>query len=418
MSYKEIKKHKYMREDIEKEFRSRFESSSAMKTGFYISPIENGIKLKSLTRELWVNSIPEITSLVNDIQKASRALVEYEMRLTKNQYAEFIEFLLIEEMQATNEYEGVKSTRLELKEALDSLHSETSSHRFKGLSLLYSHVGKKDKARIYTPKEIREIYDELVSNEITDESKIEKGSLFRKDKVTVGDRFSTVHVGEDSERITDQLQEMLNFLNTEDREFSSIIKALISHFMFEYIHPFYDGNGRVGRYILAKYLSFELDAFSSLLMSSSVVSNRQKYEKSFVTTTDKDNFAEGTFFVLNLLELLQEAQQRIDYLLEDKIKLTNRAKNFVDLINLNEFQNVIFWIYFDHGVFGSESKSLTRKDISQHFAEGDWSEHKQRKADTFLEEEGMIERIGENPARYRISPYFINSLKKNDGFSD
>ncbi|MDU5337312.1 Fic family protein [Enterococcus sp.] len=418
MSYKEIKKHKYMREDTEKEFHSRFDSTSAMKTSFYISPIENGVKLKSMTRELWVNSIPEITSLVNDVQKASRALVEYEMKLSKNQYNEFIEFLLIEEMQATNEYEGVKSTKQELKEALDSLHSETSSHRFKGLSLLYSHVGKMDKKRIYTPKEIREIYDELVSNEITDESKIEKGSMFRKDKVTVGDRFSTVHVGEDPERIADQLQEMLNFLNTEDREFSSIIKVLVSHFMFEYIHPFYDGNGRVGRYILAKYLSFELDAFSSLLMSSSVVSNRQKYEKSFVITTDKDNFAEGTFFVLNLLDLLQEAQQRIDYLLEDKIRLTNRVKKFIDYKNLTPFQDEIFWIYFDHGIFGNETKTLTRKDIRKHFADGEWSEHKQRKADTYLEEEGMIERVGENPAKYRISPYFINSLKKSDGLSD
>lgn len=418
MSYKEIKKYKYMRKDVNKEFHSRFSSPSAMKTGFYLSPIENGVKLTSIVNELWVNNIPEITSLVNDIQKTSRLLLEHEQVLTKNQYEEFIEFLLIEEMQATNEYEGVKSTRQELKEALDSLKSKNSSHRFRGLSLLYSHVGRMDKNRIHTPQEIRAIYDELVANEIADESKIETDSIFRKEKVTIGDQFSTVHIGENPDHIADQLQEMLNFLNTEDRDFSSIIKVLISHFIFEYIHPFYDGNGRVGRYILAKYLSFEMDVFSSLLMSSSVVSNRQKYEKSFVITTDKDNFAEGTFFVVNLLELLHEAQQRTDYLLEEKIKLTNKAKKFLDYKNLSHFQSEIFWIYFDHGVFGSEIKSLTRKDISKHFAEGDWSKHKQRKADDYLEKEGIIERIGENPARYRISPYFINRLKESDAFSD
>ncbi len=50
-------------------------------------------------------------------------------------------------------------------------------------------------------------------------------------------------------------------------EAPDIYKILASYYMFEYIHPFYDGNGRVGRYILAKLLNDNLDSFTALTFS-------------------------------------------------------------------------------------------------------------------------------------------------------
>ena len=183
MAYKEIKRFKYIRKDPKVEFTSRFHSPSAMKTGFYISPINNGVKLKRITNELWANNIPEITSLINNIQKVSRQLLAFELDLTENRYHEFLDFLLIEEMQATNEYEGVKSTRQELKEALDSLNDKKARHRFKGLSLLYKKIGSAHSSRITSPETVRAIYDELVADEVEDEATIEADALFRQDKV-------------------------------------------------------------------------------------------------------------------------------------------------------------------------------------------------------------------------------------------
>lgn len=418
MAYKEIKRFKYMRKDPKVEFTSRFHSPSAMKTGFYISPINNGVKLKRITNELWANNIPEITSLINNIQKVSRQLLAFELDLTENRYHEFLDFLLIEEMQATNEYEGVKSTRQELKEALDSLNDKKARHRFKGLSLLYKKIGSAHSSRITSPETVRAIYDELVADEVEDEATIEADALFRQDKVMIGDDFATVHVGEDPEKIEEQLQIMLDFLNLEDLNFPSLVRVLLSHYMFEYIHPFYDGNGRVGRYLLANYLGFELDVFSSLLMSSSAVANRKAYEKAFVITSDQENYAEGTFFVLNLLELLYEAQEKIAYLLNRSQLETKRAVNFIKEAQLSDFEEKVFWLYYDHAVYGSSVKSLTRKDIHSHFEEGAWSEHKQRKAENLLEGQGFIERVGERPAKFRLSPAFQNRLREKNTDSE
>lgn len=414
MSYKEISKYKYMKKDLEAEFMARFYSPSAMKTGFYVSPIDRGVKLTSIVNELWVNNIPEITTLISNIQKTSRQLFEHEVNLTVNQASEFREYLLIEEMQATNEYEGVKSTRQELKEALESRDDPKSNHRFKGLSMLYQRISKSKGVRITTPAEIREIYNELVANEIDSAAQIEADSMFRNERVTVGDHLATVHIGVEPDQIAAQLQVMLDFLNLEEERFPLLIKIILGHFMFEYIHPFYDGNGRVGRFLLADYLGLELDVFSSLLISSSVVSNRKTYEKSFITTSNKDNYGEGTFFVLELLELLFEAQTSVLYELEVKRSLYRQMTQVIKRKAMDAFTRKVFWMYFDHAVYGSQFKPLTRKEIEQHFEVGEWSTYKQRKAEAYLEEIGYLLKVGEKPVKYQLDlDYIKDALEQN-----
>ena len=118
------------------------------------------------------------------------------------------------------------------------------------------------------------------------------------------------------------------------------------------------------------------------------------------------------FFVLNLLYLLYESQEKISYIL-DRLNLeTRRAEYFLKDIQLSDFESKVFWVYFDHAVYGSGIKELTRKDISLHFEQNEWSEHKQRNAENRLEDEALIERIGERPAKFRLSPYFHNMLRK------
>ena len=65
---------------------------------------------------------------------------------------------------------------------------------------------------------------------------------------------------------------MFEFLKYD--EAPEVFKIMASHFIFEYLHPFYDGNGRVGRYILAKLLSNNLDPFTALTFSYTVNNNK------------------------------------------------------------------------------------------------------------------------------------------------
>jgi Fic family protein len=47
------------------------------------------------------------------------------------------------------------------------------------------------------------------------------------------------------------LDELEKFINSEDTQFDPLVKAYLVHYQFEAIHPFYDGNGRIGRVLLS-----------------------------------------------------------------------------------------------------------------------------------------------------------------------
>jgi Fic family protein len=76
---------------------------------------------------------------------------------------------------------------------------------------------------------------------------------FRKKGVEVGirDGFGNiVHLGAPSHRVVALLSELVTWYNKNKKKYPAIVLAAVIHNQFEYIHPFEDGNGRVGRLLL------------------------------------------------------------------------------------------------------------------------------------------------------------------------
>ena len=57
--------------------------------------------------------------------------------------------------------------------------------------------------------------------------------------------------------------------------------AALCHFLFGYIHPFFDGNGRTGRYLLALQLSRPLSQPTVLSLSRVIAENKATYYRAF-----------------------------------------------------------------------------------------------------------------------------------------
>ena len=77
----------------------------------------------------------------------------------------------------------------------------------------------------------------------------------RGEEVVIGDGFGTiVHRGAPSHKVEQLLQEIVQWYGKNQKKYHPLILAAIVHDHFETIHPFKDGNGRVGRLLLNNIL--------------------------------------------------------------------------------------------------------------------------------------------------------------------
>ena len=96
-----------------------------------------------------------------------------------------------------------------------------------------------------------------------------KGDMYRIGNVGVGN-----HMGLNFEYIEDAMNSWLNFYNSSAMDDHPFIKAALLHFVFEYIHPFCDGNGRAGRLLMVNYLIKQgFDVCKAVSFSRSIEKN-------------------------------------------------------------------------------------------------------------------------------------------------
>ncbi|MGO3487208.1 MAG: Fic family protein [Corynebacterium variabile] len=223
----------------------------------------------------------------------------------------YLRSMIIEEIHATNEIESVYSTRQEIAEVLDAVKGVAPSerHRFREMARLYQALGDGEVAAPESLDDIRTVYDEVTDGEITG-ADVPDGVRFRTGTVRITDGQKIVHEGAPSEeRIEAGLEEMLR--QSADETIPSLVRAVAAHFIFESTHPFYDGNGRTGRYLLALALSRSLSPVAWLSLSATIADNKSRYYKAFQNAELSLNRGDATIFVTEMLGIIAEAEGRL-----------------------------------------------------------------------------------------------------------
>ena len=330
------------------------------------------------------NRIKELDSLLPDVAKE-----------------QFYKEQLYQSIISTDDIEGIKTTRREAADALKSLEDARKEKvRLASTLRLYNDIRKDDFLAIDKLEVIRHIYDELTDGEIDQEDQLD-GKLFRNSSVSVVDsaKQKIEHIAPISEQqIVTMLQSWISFIN--DDQYPVLIKAFLAHYFFENIHPFYDGNGRTGRYLLSRHLARKLDIYSGLALSQQINQDKKKYYQAFKITGDADNKAEGTFFVQALMEILRDGQESIILTLEEKRSILEEYSEELAQSDYTDLERSILFLLYQSQVFVDDpADHLSDNDIIAILACDNPKLAIKRTIDQ-IEKEGIIKLTTQRPKRH------------------
>mgnify|MGYP000845116668 CR=1 FL=1 len=411
--YENLIKLYYKKQNIEEEYIKRIENPATFITSLKINPIKRGNKIFDKEYSLFYLNLMEHSLLQEMIMKNSNQINLISNEFPQIAIKEIINKILSNELDKTNKIEGIETIKSEIYSSLkDDKKSSKKNNKLEGIIKKYKDIMEKnfkDTQHIDNLSTFRKLYDEMFEDfEKNGNYKLD-GKYFRKDAVKIKNGLgNTIHIGINGEEAIERnMKNLIQFMNRKDIPF--LIKASISHFFFEYIHPFYDGNGRFGRYLLSLYLARKLDILTAFSVSYSISKNLDDYYKSFVEVEDVNNYGEITFFVENILKTIKSGQEMIIELLNDSVM---KFKHSMEILNeltkdLSEKENIMLQIYLQNYLF-NDFEEITNVELS--YIIGDLTQQTINKYTQELEKKGYLLKIKQRPLTYTLADKITDRL--------
>jgi len=167
-----------------------------------------------------------------------------------------------------------------------------------------------------------------------------------------------------SEKVPGEMERFLNWFNKttpggREEINNLILRSAIAHLYFESIHPFEDGNGRIGRAISEKALSQGLGRPVLLSLSEAIEADKKTYYNALKTAQRSNEITAWIVYFSNtVLEAQSRAEESIDFILK-KTKFFDQFKE-----RLNKRQMKVIRRMLDEGPKGFEGGMSAKKYIA------------------------------------------------------
>ncbi len=167
-----------------------------------------------------------------------------------------------------------------------------------------------------------------------------------------------------SDRVPSEMANFIDWFNNtapgaKNEIKNPVLRAAIAHLYFESIHPFEDGNGRIGRAVSEKALSQGLKRPTLLSLSETIEANKKDYYEALKTAQRSNEISAWIEYFANItLQAQTSTEENIDFILK-KTKYFDRFKD-----QLNERQLKVVRRMLDEGPQGFEGGMSTKKYIA------------------------------------------------------
>ncbi|HCL04505.1 MAG TPA: cell filamentation protein Fic, partial [Chitinophagaceae bacterium] len=171
--------------------------------------------------------------------------------------------------------------------------------------------------------------DFLKAHKILMTGLVEKPGRYRSKSVGIVKGSRLQHIAPPHQNVTFLMKHLFQYLT--DKNELTLIKSCVFHYEMEFIHPFMDGNGRMGRLWQTCILMSEYSLFAPLPFETLISKNQKKYYQALASSDKAGNSTNFIAFMLSMID------QSLDELLENKVKkLTDTERLEIFLENNNQ----------------------------------------------------------------------------------
>lgn len=164
----------------------------------------------------------------------------------------------------------------------------------------------------------------LLAHRIMMEGLAEEAGSFRSGNVGVYAGTQLIHAGTPAKYVPELMEQLFTWL--KQSKYHPLVKSCIFHYEFEYIHPFADGNGRMGRLWQSLLLRKWKEVFAWLPVETLVYENQSEY---YSVLQRADNAGDSTEFVAFMLGMIRGALKEISETHTGTDVVINVAENVV-----------------------------------------------------------------------------------------
>ncbi len=208
-----------------------------------------------------------------------------------------------EEIIATNRIENINFNRKSVRDILKGMAPADEAEnrilgRKKGLEFIA------DTSNKITEENLYRLYNITVGDFLSEEEKLLPGSFYRHDSVYITGA-TPVHAGINHTKLPEYMENFIDFINREDG-MNIFVKAAVVHFYMAYLHPYFDGNGRMARIVHLWYLVQQGYSMALFIPFSSLLEkDRNRYYKAFDLVEENRKFC-GSIDVTAFAEYFNE----------------------------------------------------------------------------------------------------------------